>query len=117
MYCIAYRLPVGTDSIKNLSLFISSGDYLNYEYLNTLNLAGSSSETTLSFANDSMYFIARTETINTQRAFEKKDEFIKMIDEDNLLVRTQDLPARFHDAWQFYWLTSQSLLSDKKIDH
>jgi pseudaminic acid cytidylyltransferase len=50
-----------------------------------------------------------------QRAFEKIGGTIKMIDESNLFVRTQDLPPRFHDAGQFYWLTSESLLTDKKL--
>jgi hypothetical protein len=67
MYCIAYRSPVGVDSIKNLCLFISSNDFLSYKSVGgLLNLTGSSSETTLRFAeNDSMYLIARTETINS----------------------------------------------------
>jgi len=50
-----------------------------------------------------------------QRAFEKNGNTIKMIAENNLLVRTQDLPPRFHDAGQFYWLTGESLLTDKKL--
>ncbi len=50
-----------------------------------------------------------------QRALQKKCEFISMINADNLVVRTQDLQPGFHDAGQFYWLTSQSLLTDKKL--
>jgi pseudaminic acid cytidylyltransferase len=50
-----------------------------------------------------------------QRALQKNDAFVSMLDAGNLLARTQDLPPRFHDAGQFYWLTSQSLLSDKKL--
>jgi hypothetical protein len=66
MYCIAYQYPVGIDSVKNLRLFISDNNFSNYKFLANLNLAGSSSETTLRFAsNDSMYIIARTETIST----------------------------------------------------
>lgn len=50
-----------------------------------------------------------------QRALKQNDEFITMVDESNLTVRTQDLAARFHDAGQFYWLTSKSLLTDNKL--
>jgi pseudaminic acid cytidylyltransferase len=50
-----------------------------------------------------------------QRALEKKDDYISMVDESNLTVRTQDLPPRFHDAGQFYWLTADSLLTKKKL--
>ncbi len=50
-----------------------------------------------------------------QRALEKKDNCISMIDESNLMVRTQDLQPRYHDAGQFYWLTATSLLNKKKL--
>lgn len=50
-----------------------------------------------------------------QRALQKNGELISMVDESNLFIRTQDLEPRFHDAGQFYWLTSQSLLTDKKL--
>ena len=66
MYCIAYQSPVGIDSIKNLCLYVSNNNFLSYKLLVNLNLTGSSSETTLRFTpNDSMYIIARTETIGT----------------------------------------------------
>lgn len=66
MYCIAYRAPVGIDSIKNLCLFISDNNFLSYKSVSILDLTKTSSETTLRFAaNDSMYFIARTERINS----------------------------------------------------
>ena len=50
-----------------------------------------------------------------QRALQLNEAFVLMVDERNLTVRTQDLQPRFHDAGQFYWLTSASLLSDKKL--
>lgn len=50
-----------------------------------------------------------------QRALGQTGDFIKMIDKNNLTVRTQDLPARFHDAGQFYWLTTEVLLTHKKL--
>jgi pseudaminic acid cytidylyltransferase len=50
-----------------------------------------------------------------QRALQKNGEFVSMLNAGNLLVRTQDLPPRFHDAGQFYWITSQSLLAEKKL--
>jgi hypothetical protein len=66
MYCIAYCNPLGVDSVNNLYLFVSDNNFFSYKFLYRLNLAGTSSETTLRFTgNDSMYLIARTETINT----------------------------------------------------
>ncbi len=50
-----------------------------------------------------------------QRALQIDGGFISMIDKNNLAVRTQDLQPRYHDAGQFYWLTSKSLLADKKL--
>jgi hypothetical protein len=66
MYCIAYRTPIGIDSVNNLCLFVSNNNFLSYEFLYRLNLAGTSSETTLRFTeSDSMYLIARTERISS----------------------------------------------------
>jgi hypothetical protein len=66
MYCIAYHVPVGLDSVKNLSLFVSDNNFLSYKLISNLNLTGTSSETTLRFTErDSMYIVARTETINS----------------------------------------------------
>ena len=50
-----------------------------------------------------------------QRALLKNDGFVSMADEKNLTVRTQDLEPRYHDAGQFYWLTTASLIEDKKL--
>ena len=56
-----------------------------------------------------------------QRALKKQGNYVSMIDEQNMTVRTQDLEARYHDAGQFYWLTSDalhmkgSLITDKSI--
>jgi hypothetical protein len=66
MYCIAYHVPLGLDSVNNLSLFVSDNDFLSYKLISHLNLTGTSSETTLRFTEkDSMYIVARTETINS----------------------------------------------------
>jgi hypothetical protein len=65
MYCIAYSKSVA-DSAKSLALFVSDNNFFSYTFLGNLKLYGSPSETTLRFAeNDSMYFIPRTETINS----------------------------------------------------
>ena len=67
MYCVAYRNPVGIDSVKNLCLFVNNNnDFLSYKLITNLNLTATSSETTLRFTEqDSMYIIARTESINS----------------------------------------------------
>lgn len=56
-----------------------------------------------------------------QRALKKEGDFVSMVDDRNITIRTQDLEARFHDAGQFYWLTSESvglkgsLITDRSI--
>jgi N-acylneuraminate cytidylyltransferase len=50
-----------------------------------------------------------------QRALLESNGLLEMIDPEKLTVRTQDLEPHFHDAGQFYWLTSNSLLRDKKL--
>jgi pseudaminic acid cytidylyltransferase len=50
-----------------------------------------------------------------QRALEINNSKTKMVWEENLNKRSQDLPARFHDAGQFYWVKTDVFLSKKKI--
>jgi N-acylneuraminate cytidylyltransferase len=50
-----------------------------------------------------------------QRALEEKDGKIKMIDSNNINIRTQDLPPSYHDAGQFYWMKSEIIKENSKI--
>lgn len=50
-----------------------------------------------------------------QRAFNIKDGKLIMIDPENAFTRTQDLPAYYHDAGQWYWLRSAAFLASRKI--
>ena len=50
-----------------------------------------------------------------QRAFGENEGKIRMIQEENLTVRSQDLEQRFHDAGQFYWGKIMELFSNKKL--
>lgn len=50
-----------------------------------------------------------------QRALEINDSKTSMVWEENLNKRSQDLPARYHDAGQFYWTSIQEFLKVKKL--
>ncbi|MES2762449.1 MAG: pseudaminic acid cytidylyltransferase [Bacteroidota bacterium] len=50
-----------------------------------------------------------------QRALEINDSKTKMVWGENLNKRSQDLPARYHDAGQFYWMNVESFLIEKKL--
>jgi|TARA_B110000908_G_scaffold98239_1_gene115979 N-acylneuraminate cytidylyltransferase len=50
-----------------------------------------------------------------QRALNRKEGKISMINEENLTVRSQDLEESYHDAGQFYWCKTQELLKSKKL--
>jgi pseudaminic acid cytidylyltransferase len=50
-----------------------------------------------------------------QRGLQINDSKTSMVWEENLNKRSQDLPARYHDAGQFYWLNINSFLKEKKI--
>ena len=50
-----------------------------------------------------------------QRALEIKNSKTSMIWPENLNKRSQDLPAIYHDAGQFYWLNINSFFKEKKI--
>ncbi|SFQ26558.1 hypothetical protein SAMN05444277_107184 [Parafilimonas terrae] len=66
MYSIAYRSPLGDEKEKNLGLFNSGGDFYTYQFSGPINVKGRYTETTLRITEtDSMYFIPRTETVNT----------------------------------------------------
>jgi len=49
------------------------------------------------------------------RALEIKEGKVKMIWEENLKKRSQDLPDTYHDAGQFYWLKVNELIKTNKI--
>jgi N-acylneuraminate cytidylyltransferase len=50
-----------------------------------------------------------------QRALQINDSKTSMIWEENINKRSQDLPARYHDAGQFYWTNIQEFLKAKKL--
>jgi len=50
-----------------------------------------------------------------QRALEIESTKTKMVWEENLSKRSQDLEPRYHDAGQFYWLNIQIFLREKKL--
>jgi|TARA_B110000908_G_C10263909_1_gene461790 N-acylneuraminate cytidylyltransferase len=50
-----------------------------------------------------------------QRALDKKEGKLSMIQKEHLNTRSQDLEERYHDAGQFYWCDTKKLLENKKI--
>lgn len=54
-----------------------------------------------------------------QRAFEIIDGKLQLMMPEHAFTRSQDLPAGYHDAGQWYWMRTQALLSGRKIfsDH
>ncbi len=50
-----------------------------------------------------------------QRSLEFKDHKVKMVWEEHMNTRSQDLELRYHDAGQFYWIRTKRFLRDKKI--
>jgi pseudaminic acid cytidylyltransferase len=50
-----------------------------------------------------------------QRALEINHSKTTMVWEENLNKRSQDLPARYHDAGQFYWMNIEMFLKEKKL--
>jgi pseudaminic acid cytidylyltransferase len=50
-----------------------------------------------------------------QRALEINNSKTTMVWEENLNKRSQDLPVRYHDAGQFYWMHIESFLTAKKL--
>lgn len=50
-----------------------------------------------------------------QRALKMEDGKIGMIWPENLNKRSQDLPATYHDAGQFYWVNTASFLKQRQL--
>ena len=51
-----------------------------------------------------------------QRAIKiDENQKVNMIWPENMDKRSQDLPSTYHDAGQFYWMTSNSIIKSKKI--
>jgi len=49
------------------------------------------------------------------RALKIENNKVKMIWEENLTKRSQDLPDAFHDSGQFYWFKVNEFLNSKKL--
>jgi pseudaminic acid cytidylyltransferase len=50
-----------------------------------------------------------------QRALTLNNSFLKMIDEQYINTRSQDLNPTYHDAGQFFWIRTESILKGEKI--
>lgn len=50
-----------------------------------------------------------------QRALKVDDGLLKMFRPENYNVRSQDLEPAFHDCGQFYWMRSESILTQKQL--
>jgi N-acylneuraminate cytidylyltransferase len=50
-----------------------------------------------------------------QRALEIKNSKTSMVSPENMNLRSQDLPSRYHDAGQFYWINVEEFLKEKKL--
>jgi|TARA_X000000950_G_scaffold45778_1_gene52143 pseudaminic acid cytidylyltransferase len=51
-----------------------------------------------------------------QRALKKdSNNKVSFVNPEYSLTRSQDLPLRYHDAGQFYWLNSEKLMISKKL--
>jgi len=50
-----------------------------------------------------------------QRSLKISDNKVRMVWEEHLNTRSQDLDARYHDAGQFYWLNVGTFLEEKKL--
>jgi N-acylneuraminate cytidylyltransferase len=51
-----------------------------------------------------------------QRSLEvKEDKSIGMVWPEHLLSRSQDLPARFHDTGQYYWVKTSSVIREHTL--
>jgi len=50
-----------------------------------------------------------------QRALEIKNSKTSMVSPENMNLRSQDLPRRYHDAGQFYWINVEEFLKEKKL--
>jgi pseudaminic acid cytidylyltransferase len=50
-----------------------------------------------------------------QRALKKNEQKIEMFNPEHITVRSQDLEKSFHDAGQFYWMQTKSVLKKKAL--
>lgn len=50
-----------------------------------------------------------------QRSLQILEEKVSMVNPKHLNTRSQDLPARYHDAGQFYWCNVEAFLKQKKL--
>ena len=50
-----------------------------------------------------------------QRAMKSEDGWLQMIQPENMHVRSQDLPASFHDAGLFFWINVEKFLQSGKV--
>ena len=50
-----------------------------------------------------------------QRSLQIENEKVSMVWKQYLNTRSQDLPARYHDAGQFYWFKQDAFVQSKRI--
>lgn len=50
-----------------------------------------------------------------QRSLKIEDNIVKMVWEEHLNTRSQDLEPRYHDSGQFYWLKTDAFLREQKL--
>lgn len=50
-----------------------------------------------------------------QRSLQINDESVTMVSPEYMNTRSQDLPKRYHDAGQFYWLKVKTFLEEKLL--
>jgi N-acylneuraminate cytidylyltransferase len=71
-------------------------------------------EKLISLNADSVFPIVRY-SYPIGRALQLTDGRIHMIWPENLNARSQDMPATFHDAGQWYWFNCEKLLASRKL--
>ncbi|MFD0863147.1 pseudaminic acid cytidylyltransferase [Sungkyunkwania multivorans] len=50
-----------------------------------------------------------------QRSLKIEGSNVSMVWEEYLNTRSQDLPSRYHDAGQFYWINNERFMKEKKL--
>ena len=50
-----------------------------------------------------------------QRSLQINDDKVKMVWPEHLNTRSQDLPQRYHDSGQFYWVKTEKFLQEKTL--
>jgi N-acylneuraminate cytidylyltransferase len=63
---------------------------------------------------DSVFQVVRYSTA-IQRALKIEDGFLRMIQPENMNIRSQDLMPAYHDSGQFYWFNVQRFLECKQL--